>query len=247
MKKNSEQIVEKKLGIPADYQYKALRNNFWAQRNWHRNKFEVVLEVLPLKMSDSVLDLGTGSGNFELLFARRLKRIVGVDYNDEAIYFLNNLLKNENISNVDLVCSDVRKLPLDVTKKKYDLIVIIDVIEHIRIEDADKLLPKLRLLLNEDGKLLIITPNYNSIWRLLEVLLDKVSLVPKFQGEQHLAKFTSVNLPMMLKEHHYKKIRVTSFNLFSYILPRRLNDIFLKWELRYLGDMGSLLTVVATK
>jgi len=40
-----------------------------------------------------VLDLGTGSGNFELAYAKKLKKIVGVDYNDKLLAFLKNKLR----------------------------------------------------------------------------------------------------------------------------------------------------------
>jgi len=53
-------------------------------------------------------------------------------------------LKSKRIKNVALVQADIRKLPDRVTKTKYDLIVIIDVIEHVSITDATKIIKKLK-------------------------------------------------------------------------------------------------------
>ena len=83
-----KEIVEKRLGISPDYQYKAMRKSFWLKRNWHKNKFDVIKEVCGFKRKMDVLDLGTGSGNFELLYSRSVKHIYGIDYNDEALLFL---------------------------------------------------------------------------------------------------------------------------------------------------------------
>ncbi|KKQ53087.1 MAG: hypothetical protein UT19_C0017G0003 [Candidatus Woesebacteria bacterium GW2011_GWB1_39_10b] len=80
-------IIEKQLGIPGDYQYKALRSKNYLQSNWHRNKWLVIGNLLNQYKPEKVLDLGTGSGNFELIFSGMVKKIVGIDYNDEALNF----------------------------------------------------------------------------------------------------------------------------------------------------------------
>lgn len=242
------EIIEKKLGIPADYQYQAIRSKNWLQSNWHRNKYAAFLLNNHLDNSLKILDLGVGSGNFELLFASKVSSITAVDYNDEALNFLQSKLKENSITNVETIHSDIRNLPSSVTSKLYDLIVIIDTIEHIKIEESASMLNNAYSLLKDNGKIFIITPNYQSLWVLLEKFVDKFGLVPKLGDSQHQAQFNKGNLVALLKESHFRNINSFSFNLISYWFPVKwVSTLLVLAESKVLGNKGCLLVVRAQK
>ena len=94
--------------------------------------------LLKFTKHSAVLDLGTGSGNFELWCAAKVRKIVGVDYNDEPLKFLKNKLKRGKKNNVVLVQSDIRDLTKVKRHAPFDFIVVVDVIEHIPEKDALK-------------------------------------------------------------------------------------------------------------
>ncbi len=213
-------IIEKQLGIPADYQYKAIRSGNFFQSNWHNNKLIAVEGLIRPNMK--ILDLGTGSGNFEFRFAKSVAKIVGVDYNDEALAFLKKTLNDKKIKNVTLRQADIRSIGQAGIAEKFDLIVMMDVIEHIRIGEAKAMLKQLTKMLNPRGWICIITPNYKSSWRILERLLDLVSAVPKLEDEQHLAKYDPKNLEEILESAGLVKERIGSFNLFSFLVPGKM-------------------------
>lgn len=239
-------IIEKKLGIPPDYQYRAITKGIWLQRNWHRNKFEIIRNQMNANKSKVVLDLGTGSGNFEILYANLFKSVVGVDHNDEALSFLSSQLKKRHIKNVNLIHADIRKLPETVKRVDYDIIVIIDAIEHLSFADAKETLNNIKSLLSKKGQLIIITPNYKSIWLVLENLLDRMSVVPRFLGKQHLTRFDQDNLSRILKKAGYMNIRTCSFNLFSYLFPvQTIRRFLLSLETRHIDSFGCLICVSA--
>lgn len=212
-------IIEKKLGISADYQYRAIRRKNFLFSNWHSNKWTILKDFTRFDKSMSILDLGTGSGNFELLYAREVKDVLGVDYNDDALDFLEKRLKIDGIRNVRLVCSDIRKLNKVRATQKYDLIILVDVIEHISIDQAREVIKSLRRFLKPNGQICIITPNYKSLWIIIEYLLDKFTLVPKQDGAQHLAKYYPQNLNKLFKENGFKTKQIRTFNLFSFLIP----------------------------
>lgn len=212
-------IIEKKLGISADYQYRAIRRKNFLFSNWHFNKWAILKDFTKFNKSTSVLDLGTGSGNFELLYAREVKDVLGVDYNDDALDFLKKRLKIDGIKNVRLVCSDIRKLNKVRVTQKYDLIILVDVIEHISIDQAQGVIRSLRRFLKLNGQICIITPNYKSLWIIIEYFLDKFTLVPKQDGAQHLAKYYPQNLNKLFKENGFKTKQIRTFNLFSFLIP----------------------------
>jgi 2-polyprenyl-3-methyl-5-hydroxy-6-metoxy-1,4-benzoquinol methylase len=243
-------IIEKKLGIKGDYQFRAINSKNPLQRNWHRNKFDILSDYFKndreLK-SKKILDLGTGSGNFELLFHDKFKKIVGADYNDEALDFLKSKLTEREVKNVDLKMADFTKLEGSIFEDKFDYIIMIDVIEHFKTTEAEKLLPKLYNLLNKEGKVLIITPNYTSAWIVLEKALDKIQLLPKFDGEQHLAKYNTENLEHLFSKQFSVK-EMTTFNTLAYILiSYHLNKAVSKLESKLKSKYGNLIFAVFQK
>jgi len=240
-KRKKSEIVEKTLGIPPDYQYKALRSRNIFQRNWHRNKWHVIEKYAHLNPNLRVLDLGAGSGNFELQFADKVKNIVALDYNDEATGFLQKKLIGEDIKNVEVVLMDIRDKNMT-DLGKFDLVIMVDVIEHINISDSKKLVEKLGKILKPGGVVCVVTPNYHSSWIVIEQLLDKITIVPKFEGEQHLAKYYRKNLVELFEDSNFKMESISSFNLFSYVYPFSLFSKFvLNLELLIPVILGNLL------
>lgn len=246
--KDKELIIEKKLGIPPDYQYRALRSKNFLQANWHKNKLLVLQSLLPFPHQAQVLDLGTGSGNFELAFAHQVKQIVGVDYNDEALKFLNGQLQKNKIDNVKLILTDIRDLsPLD-QFSQFDYIISVDVIEHIKVSEAQKVIKSISKLLRPGGKVCIITPNYHSAWILLESLLDRLTLVPKFKGQQHLAKYFRQNLSQLFAAHGFTLETFRTFNTVSYLFPwRTLAEVICRLELALPLSFGNMIAAVFVK
>lgn len=238
----NKKIIEEKLGIPPDYQYKALNSKNFLQANWHNNKLHILSKIVPFTQEDKILNLGTGSGNFELAFAKKVKKIVGIDYNHQAILFLSTQLEKRGIKNVKLITSDIRELQKLSNLGKFNHILIIDTLEHIEENEADKLIKLLKKHLEPNGRIYIITPNYNSSWRIIEPILDLVTIIPKLAGEQHLAKYNHQNLSNLFKKNNYKEKRVGSFNFFSYLIPnKKISNYLTELEFNMSKYLGNLL------
>lgn len=237
-----KQIMEKKLGITGDYQYNALRGRNYLQANWHNNKLSVIDYLIKKYSPQNVLDLGTGSGNFELEFAKKLKNITGIDYNEEASEFLEKELKRREIKNVKVVTKDFAQSP-DLSKfGKFDMIILIDVLEHIEINSVKNLVNNFKKSLNKKGKVVIVTPNYSGLWPILEKSIDRFTNIPHLENMQHITKFNESILDKVFRDNGFKKIYGTTFNTFSYFLPsKQLSKYFVKWELSSHLSFGNLL------
>lgn len=245
MKKTKNQIIEKELNIPPDYQFKALHNSNFIQSNWHRNKLTALDTVLKLNKKDRVLDLGVGSGNFELYFAKKTKSIVGVDYNDGAIKFAKDLLKKKKAKNVKFYVKNINELQKN-SLGKFDVVVMVDVIEHLKMQDVKKLLKVVKALLKPRGRMCIITPNFNSSWIAIEKFVDTLKLVPELGGKQHISRFNSQNLALAYQKEGYLVPFKSTFNLFSPLVPNtKASEILTKFELRIPIPIGNLLIMVA--
>ncbi len=243
---NKKIIVEKQLGISGDYQYRALRSRNFLQSNWHRNKWFVINRLLELYKPEKVLDLGTGSGNFELLFSKRLKNIVGVDYNDEALKFLKAELNKKGIRNVRLVNNDIADVWKMPNLGIFDMVILVDVIEHLDIDTGEKLILKLRKFLRPKGKIIIITPNYGGFWPVIErYVIDKLTHLPNLENMQHVTKYDKSVLSNVFERYGYKQVKYSTFNTISYILPgRNLSEFVCKLELALALPFGNLLLCV---
>jgi len=55
--------------------------------------------------------------------------------------------------------------------------------------------------------LLIVTPNYKSIWIIVEKVLDRFSLTPNMGNHQHLSKYSIDKLEKIIKLNKMKIIK----------------------------------------
>lgn len=236
------EIIEKKLGIPADYQYQAIRGRNFLKANWHRNKIYALSSVLPLNPQTRLLDIGTGSGNLELAFAPKVATILGLDYNEEALAFLRTQLESRGIGNVTLrnfdICSQNYFLP----EEKFDVVVIMDVIEHVSLEDATRLLMWIKGILNPGGVVCVVTPNYKSAWVWLEKIYDLLHLGPTMSHGQHVCEYDMGRLCSLFEGLGYRTDLRTSFNTFSFMSPVAwLREYLCRKEIALKSRFGNLL------
>ena len=239
-------IVEKKLHIPANYQAVAIKSKNYLQANWHQNKITILRQVFFTSKESVLLDLGTGSGNLEFFFHNKFKKIIGVDYNDEALLYLQGELLKRNISNVELIQADIRNLSK--TKlPKVDFITMIDVIEHLKLQDVEILVKNFTRLLEKGGKIIIVTPNYKSLWPLIEWLLERFRLVPKFTNAQHLSKMDRGVLTRVFGKNNFNLESLSTFNNISFLVPsKKISYLLCKLENFLQFPYGNLIVAVFT-
>lgn len=112
----------------------------------------------------NILDVGCWTGQFEKLIRNDAKKITGVDPGSEAIEYANALFKkNKNIVFKVGVAQD---LPFN--NSKFDVVLFIEVIEHLQNNDELRAIQEIRRVLKKKGTLLLTTPHKN----LLSILLD---------------------------------------------------------------------------
>jgi 2-polyprenyl-3-methyl-5-hydroxy-6-metoxy-1,4-benzoquinol methylase len=199
--------------IPGSYQHHALKKGNPIQRQWHKNKLNLVKYLGFLNQNDVVLDAGCGSGNILLEFAKDVRYVVGIDSNKECIKFLKQRIKDLQIKNalakkLDLL--EVRSLNLEFSKT-----IMTEVIEHLTEEYLEKILREIGQVITRDGEILITTPNYRSLWPSIEIMLDFLKLTPRLRDEQHIAKYHWKKLFEITKRTNYQVISKGTLNWIS--------------------------------
>ena len=127
---------------------------------WHKGKLALLesLLVSHLKISGEpirILEIGCGTG-VTTSFLQRWGKVTGLDMSDEALSFCrtNGL--------TDLILGDFNKIDLEPYKKSFDLVVALDVLEHI--QDDIKAIKRVREILKDNGTFLINVPAHKFLW-----------------------------------------------------------------------------------
>jgi 2-polyprenyl-3-methyl-5-hydroxy-6-metoxy-1,4-benzoquinol methylase len=181
-------------GIPKGYYDTVLRQGNPVRRLWHVSKFERVLDYLPERPNQSILDIGCFAGTFlSLIPEHRFARQVGVDILPEQIAYANAhygtpFREFRHVGTIAELGTNV--------KETFDCVTLIEVIEHLKPAEIRTLFDQIVDRLEPGGKLVLTTPNYASAWPLIEVVLNKVSEVS--YEEQHITRFTFFNMQKKL-------------------------------------------------
>lgn len=207
------------------------------KRHWwfaaRRNILFSILEKKYEKYSEgSVLDIGAGSGgNFDLL--SRFGVVTGVEMDKDALGYCkkNNLMGNFYHGFLP------DGLPVEITRKKYNLIAMLDVLEHI--EDDSGALNTICRLNDKEGMLLITVPAYQWLF----------SQADEFAW--HKRRYTKKQLCSKLEKSGYSIVYSTYYNtllfplaFISRMCSKRRGANIVKKELTIIPGINLILKTV---
>jgi 2-polyprenyl-3-methyl-5-hydroxy-6-metoxy-1,4-benzoquinol methylase len=175
--------------IPQGYYDEIFRGPEGLRKFWHYHKFESVLRFLPplVKGNDkSILDVGCFAGTFLGTISKDIFSYqLGVDILPAQITYAESTYGTTWRKFINYN----GKLELGISyKEKFDVITLIEVVEHLNVEEILNLFIELLDLLKPSGRIIITTPNYLSIWPVLEFLINNFAGVS--YDEQHITKFS---------------------------------------------------------
>ena len=160
-----EEMIAEPLTLSPKMSYTARYSLIGLEMILARYKFAA--KMMKNRKGIHVLDLGCNDGIGTSLIAQECdcKRIIGIDFDEDAIAWGKNNLANGVI---ELICDDFMENQI-VYGGKRDFVISLDVIEHIPLEQEDSFLKTICQNLNETGAAIIGTPNetmykYASPW-----------------------------------------------------------------------------------
>ncbi len=114
-----------------------------------------VLELIKIKAGGSVLDFGCGEGKItsEIFRINPNARIKGIDLSERAILFAKAFNYGKKI---DFSAGDIKDI-----NEKFDVVIAVEVIEHISDDDISCMFEKFKNILNDNGRLVISVPSDN--------------------------------------------------------------------------------------
>ncbi|MDL2341613.1 MAG: class I SAM-dependent methyltransferase [Patescibacteria group bacterium] len=196
-----------------EYQRMASREkNYW----WHLGRLRIV-ETYIKKISNDrkdikILNVGCGTGG-TISLLEKYGRVENVDISDDAIAFM----RQNGFKNV----SKVTGIELPYNDNEFDIIVALDVLEHI--EDDSKALNEWRRVLKPRGNILITVPAYQWLWTSHDTSL------------QHFRRYTVTSLRSRAAEVRLTAVRqsyafvfslplVVSFRFLNKLLGRKVTE-----------------------
>ncbi|MCC7534311.1 MAG: class I SAM-dependent methyltransferase [Bacteroidia bacterium] len=188
-------------------------------RSWHIHR-----ELRNWKQFSSpftMLDAGSGFGQYSFYIANRNKQctIDAVDVKEEQIEDCNNFFRKCNLTNVKFSVGDLTKSH---ATNKYDLVLCVDVMEHI-LEDVD-VFTHFHQSMKSGGMLLISTPS------------DQGGSNADEHGESFIGEHVRDGYPV---EEMREKLKKAGFNkseiLYSYGSPGKI-----AWKLSMKYPMSML-------
>ncbi|MFZ5452291.1 MAG: class I SAM-dependent methyltransferase [Thermodesulfobacteriota bacterium] len=220
--------------IPGDYQYQALYHGPISQKLWHYKKYDVLNNVLKSGCHYKMIcDAGCGSGTITNLVAKSCpeSQVFGFDINQSSITFAQRQFAFQ--SNATFKCQDLLQAN-KFAEMDFDLIYSLEVIEHFHDEDVIKFLSSLYRMGHKTSQYFLTTPDYRSLWPLIELLIDRLALAPPL-NLQHLTRFTKKKLISLLTSRGFRIVEIFNFcgfsPFFGHISPR-LAHLVDTWEQR---------------
>lgn len=124
--------------------------NWW----WYKAKSHLLRHILRnLRNTRYILEIGPGLGNN----LKQLSSMGTLDLLETEENFIKHINNSHLKSLVNNIYSDLDEISL-----KYDLIIMLDVLEHI--EESQKFMNKINNILEENGSIVLGVPAYQSLW-----------------------------------------------------------------------------------
>jgi 2-polyprenyl-3-methyl-5-hydroxy-6-metoxy-1,4-benzoquinol methylase len=233
------------IQIDGGYQHRALHHGFVVQRFWHAEKLRVIEKFSRPEKGERVLDIGCGSGVISDALCSHGASVTAVDGNPDAIAYARRTFGRPGIS---FQLGQVEDLPA--RPASIDRSYCFEVIEHLYINQTERLLRRARDLTRVGGTIALTTPNYHSAWPAIERTLDLMGLVPHLDGDQHVTRFTADRLTDTLVRTGWKVELMTTFcnvapwlSVAGWGLARKVAHLEDALQLKW----GSILLAVARK
>jgi len=224
--------------IAGGYQLDALLRGWAPQRAWHRARLDLVAHVLPPVNGSLILDAAAGSGIVTWRFPE--SHIVSTDLRVSACQFVRT-----HTPGARATASELCALPF--RSGAFSQIYFLEAIEHLSEQDGRVALGELRRVAHAGARCLVTTPNYNSLWVVLERALDWLHATPPMANAQHQSHYDGRSLAAAAQAAGWRVVRSGSFNLAAPVigmLSARAGAWTTAREARGLGGAGTLLYAV---
>ena len=142
-----------------------------------RQRFGLILSLLPNRRFSRLLEIGYGSGIFLPELAQRCDELYGIDIHPHAARVLRNLRRHR--VDAELLCGSASALPFNTGT--FDCIVAVSCLEYM--DSLDCVAREIKRVLRSDGSFVFVTPGNSFVIDLVAQITNGRS-VRKHYGER---------------------------------------------------------------
>lgn len=113
---------------------------------------EEIMDLLDLKSSYVVADIGCGSGYFTVPISRKVKKVYGIDVQKEMLDYLEQKIQKLKILNIETLLSKENEIPIQT--ESIDLLLSVNTLHEFR--DKDSIIAEMRRIIKPKGEVAII-------------------------------------------------------------------------------------------
>lgn len=170
----------------------------------------LALKILEPHWSEikSFLEVGGGNGDFTLSLLKHIPRGTVIDFSPTSITTMKNVLGSQNI---DIIQGDFTDYTF---QQKYSLIVMFEVLEHIRDDTAA--LQKIHGILQNDAYCILSVPARMRYW----------SIVDEVAG--HYRRYEFGQLKKLFESQGFSVLSLISYGFPIINMTSYIRDIFIK-------------------
>lgn len=227
--------------IPVGYYDRIFDERAGVQSKWHHLKFDRIRDAI--HGCRRHLDIGCSAGTFIGTLGQD-QSSVGIDLAEAQIAFARQR-HGAPQRRFDVVPAG----PLPFADGEFDAVTVVELVEHLSPADNLVLLREAARVLQPGGRLVVSTPNYGSLWPLLERLVNRLGEVD--YSDQHITHYTRRSLVALMTDAGLRDVRVEGYLLAApFVAPIGWDfaDRIAALEPRYLTDrLGFLLIATGTK
>ena len=165
---------------------------------WFQARKDIVLSLIarysPVQKEKRILDVGCGTGGM-LKELAKYGSVWGLDKNKKAIEYSSQKVPEANLM--------VGTFPEHMPEGNFDLIVALDILEHI--EQDRKALQRLGNALSSQGIVVITVPAYRALWTSHD------------DANQHRRRYTRAELKQKVLDADLEILKISYYNTFLFI------------------------------
>lgn len=185
-----------------------MREKLYSEKvdNYFTNVRRDVIDLIPKeKKNINMLEIGAGDGS-TLIYCKKngyAKSITGV----ELCKIDGSLQESDEFS--DFIIGDVEHMDLGFKEKSFDVILCLDILEHL--VDPSALLQKIRTYLKDDGVLITSIPNIREFLTMINIFFkgDFKYTDSGILDKTHLRFFCKKNIINLFHDNNFKIIKIT--------------------------------------
>ena len=187
--------------IPIGYYDAVYRRSRGIQSKWHHLKFARFAEAMD--GLEQHLDIGCGPGTFIGSLGPGHSS-TGVDIAQAQVDFARQTHGGPGKA-FEVVAAG----PLPYDDERFDVVTIIELIEHLPPETNLALFQQALRVLKPGGRLLVSTPNYGGAWPMVEKAVNRLGETS--YEDQHITHYSKRSLRQLLQDAGASEIDVQSY------------------------------------